>query len=98
MSIYVPHQLNKTVTTAATRIQLSTTTQPFRLAIIQALPGNGGTIYIGDSAVSSTVYGISLTAGASIAVGSSGNDPTFDFINFYADTSNSGDKISVLYF
>src|SRR5260221_13609757 len=98
MSIYLPSQLNKTVTNAATRVQFSTTTQPFRLAVIQANAANGGTIYIGNASVSSTVYGVALVAKASIAIGSSGNDPTFDLKDLYADTSNSGDGFSVLYY
>ncbi len=94
-----PQVLNLTVTNAATRVQFKTTPVTVaRLLFIQANPGNGGKIFIGDKTVSSTVYGISLPAGGSVAIGSSGNDPTFDLSQFYADTSNSGDGFSVLYF
>ncbi len=98
MSIYLPQVINGTVATAGVRVAFKASTQPFRLAIIQALAGNTGTLYIGGATVSSSVYGLALPKGASIAIGASGNDPTFDLKDFYADTSNSGDGFSVLYF
>ena len=98
MSIYTPKLINGVVTTAATRVKLASSSTTFRLATIQANAGNGGTIYIGDVTVSSSVYGIALPKGASIAIGASGNDPNFDLTQFYADTSNSGDGFSILYF
>ncbi len=98
MPAFAPRTLNKTVTTAATRIQISTTTLGSRLIIIQANTGNVGNIFIGSSNVSSSVFGIKLAAGQSIAFENDGNDARFDLSEFYADTDNSGDGFSVLYF
>lgn len=96
----IPHQINKTVTTAATRVAIASSETPFKIAIIQAVAANGGIIYIGDSAVSSTVYGIALSPGGltTIGLGSSDNNARYDFSTIYLDTSNSGDKVSILYF
>lgn len=95
---FAPHQLNKTVTTAGTRVTFSSATLGARLVIIQANSGNGGNLFIGDSSVSSSVYGIKLAAGASISIGNDGYDAKLDLSQFYADTSNNGDGFSVLYF
>jgi hypothetical protein len=98
MSIYVPQVINGTVSSAGTRVAFKSASSPFRLAIITALAGNVGTLYLGDKTVSSSVYGAALTKGQSLAIGSSGNDPTFDFKDLYADTSSSGDGFSVLFY
>jgi hypothetical protein len=98
MSIYLPQVINGTVATAGTRVKLSSASAPFRLAIITALAGNTGVLYIGGETVSSSVYGIALTKGTSISITSSGNDPTFDLSNFYADVGTNSDGFSILYF
>lgn len=101
MSLYNrPAQINKSVTTAATRVALVGTETPCKLALIQANAANGGKIFIGDSAVSSTVYGgfLSPTTVYSIGLGSSDNNARFDLSLIYIDTDNSGDGVSVLYF
>lgn len=98
MPSFAPHTLNKTVTTAGTRLPVSTTSQFSRLVIIQANTGNSGNIFLGDSTVSSSVFGVKLVAGASVTFGNGGYDAKFDLSQFYADTSNSGDGYSVLYF
>lgn len=101
MSFYNnPNQINKTVPSAATRVALAASETPCKLALIQANPGNGGVIYVGNNLVSSTVYGASLspTSVYSVGIGSSDNDARFDLSLVYIDTSNSGDGVSVLYF
>ncbi len=99
MANFLPNQLNVTVSSAGSRVQLTSTVGTFvRLAFIQANSGNTGIIYIGNKLVSSSVYGLALPAGASIAFGGSTNDPTFDMSNIYADTSHNGDGFSVLYY
>ena len=98
MPSFVPHTLNKTVTTAGTRLQVSTTQQYARFLCIQANTGNGGNIFLGDSTVSSTVFGVKLIAGATFVIGNDGYDAKIDLAQLYCDTSNSGDGYSVLYF
>lgn len=99
MPSFAPHTLNKVVTTAGTRIPFTATAPTgARLIIIQANSGNTGVIYIGDITVSSTVFGVKLAAGVSIAIANDGNDAKFDLSQFYADAGTSNDGFSVLYF
>ncbi|SRR5258708_6160052 len=99
MPTFAPHTLNVTITSAGTRQQVTTTSPTgARLMFIQANSGNGGNLFIGGSTVSSTVYGVKLAAGASISIGNDGYDAKLDLSQIYADTSNSGDGFSVLYF
>lgn len=95
---FAPHTLNKTVASAGTRIQFSTSAISARLIIVQANTGNSGNIFIGDSTVSSTVFGVKLTAGASLTIGNDGFDAKLLLSELYADASSSADGFSVLYY
>lgn len=57
----------KTVTTAGTRVQLSTTSVPCIDLLIQGAAGITGRIYVGGPGVSSTA-GVYITAGGSIPI------------------------------
>lgn len=95
---FAPNQLNVTVTNAGTRVQFTTTAKTFaRLVILQANSGNGGNLFIGNSLVSSSVYGVKLPASGTFSFGNDGYDAKFDLSTFYADTSNNGDGFSVFY-
>jgi len=60
--------VNKTVATAGTRVQLSTTSKLITDLIVQANSGNSGVIYVGDSTVSSSVFAIAITAGNTLSL------------------------------
>ena len=83
----------KTVSSAGTRVQVTTTPTPVRRIRFQAPPGNSGITYVGISTVSASVAGIELPA--------SGGNETVDFIEgrpgdlseFYCDAATNGDKV-----
>ena len=52
----------KTVSSAGTRVQVSSTPTPVRRVRVQAPPGNSGITYVGTSTVSSSVAGIEFAA------------------------------------
>lgn len=58
---------SRTVATAGTRVQLSTTSVPCLDLLIQAASGTTGRIYVGGPAVSSTA-GVYLTVGQSLPI------------------------------
>lgn len=95
-----------TVTTAGTRQRVVTDAASIyrrvRNALFTAAHGNGGDIYIGDSAVASTIYAMRLEAGQSVSAGGDGvskhpgdENNFIDLYNTYVDTSNNGDKVHV---
>ncbi len=61
----------KTVSSAGTRVQVTTTPTPVRRIRFQAPPGNSGITYVGISTVSSSVAGIEFAA--------AGGSETVDF-------------------
>ena len=83
----------KTVSSAGTRVQITTIPTPVRRVRFQAPPGNSGITYVGISTVSASVAGIELPAG--------GGTETVDFIEgspgdlseFYCDAATNGDKV-----
>lgn len=80
----------RTVTTAATRVQLSTTSVPCIDLIIQAAFGTTGRIYIGGPAVSSTA-GIYLTAGQSLPIS------TDNLNKVWLDSTVNAEGVTFLY-
>jgi hypothetical protein len=92
--------LNKTVTTAGTRVPLATTTFMVNQLTISPLATNTGTIYFGDSSVSSTVGLHIKKTDPSVWLGSSqidGRDDSIDLSKVYIDASVNGDGVSILY-
>ena len=79
----------KTVTTAGTRVQLATTTAVASLTI-KAKRTNTGSIYVGDSTVTSST-GFILAAGDSISLDIS------DLATIYLDSSVNAEGVSFLY-
>lgn len=65
MAVTLNDAADKTVTTAGTRVQLTTSNINVNSIIIQAKSGNTGKIYVGTSAVSSTRCVAELSAGQS---------------------------------
>ncbi len=93
--------INTTVTTAGTRVQVSTVDLFVKKIVVAGHAANTGHIYLGTVTVSSTV-GLHLKVGAPpvvIEAGQvSGRDDQFNLKNLYVDSSVSGEKVSILYF
>jgi hypothetical protein len=102
-----PVLLTKTVTTAGTRVQVTTDTaiKPNWIRF-EPLATNTGQIYVGSVAVSATVYFSRLPIPATGTVyawelhgtpnGRAGGTG-FQLSNFYVDSSVNGDKVQVTY-
>lgn len=95
---FTPKNLIKNVATAGTQVQLFSTSTPCHCAVIQADPGNAGVVYIGDANVASNAYGVSLAAGASVSLSCDGNDSKIDLMDFWIDSAQNDENVSVLYF
>ena len=82
----------KTVTTAGTRVQLSTSSVNCIDLIVQAKRSNTGRIYIGGSDVANDdAHGIYLTAGQSISLNIT------NLNQVYLDSSVSGEGVAYTY-
>ena len=97
--ILKPFTFKKTVTSAGTRERITTADTQVTSVLIQALSGNGGTIYVGGITVSST-SGVELSAGDSISMRSADLDlanTKIKLTEIYIDTDNSTDGVNVIY-
>lgn len=86
---------SKTVTTAGTRVQLSTTAPPTPSLFIQANKTNTGRIYVGLSTVASTDCICSLEPGDSITIEGEETRNTQEYVfvtDYWIDSSVSGEK------
>jgi hypothetical protein len=100
MARLTPGQLRVTVTTAGTRVQITSSHIVTTNIIIQALSGNTGTVYVGNSSVSSSLCMVALAAGAAITLtpGAMGNDMGgLDLSEFYIDASQNSQSVNVGY-
>lgn len=95
---FTPKIVNKTVSSAGTRVQLFSSETPCHSFTIQANSGNTGVIYLGDVTVSSTVYGAAITKGTSFSASCDGNDSKLDLSLWYIDAGTSNDAVSITYF
>lgn len=77
-----------TITTAGTRVQLASNS--CSAVVIEAPSTNTGVIYVGDSSVSSTVFGAELQPGQSTGLAINNTN------KIYVDTATSGNKVAVL--
>lgn len=92
---YRPVAIQKTVTTAGTRVQVSTDALlNVRSAVVQALATNTGVIYVGGSNVDST-HGVTLQPGESITLEVEGDH--LNLSSVYIDAATNGDKANVIY-
>lgn len=80
----------KNVTTAGTAEILLSGSQETSTLTIQALEGNTGNIYVGDSAVDST-NGFPLSPGGSISL-----DHNHSLDNIYIDSDNNGEGVAFI--
>lgn len=90
----------KTVTTAGTRVALSSSQIFIRNLVIQANPLNSGNIFVGGSNVAST-NGVILTPGASFQIeapemGMGGADD-LDLSDIYIDSAQNNDTVRIAY-
>lgn len=92
------YNLGITVAAAGTRVQVISTRTAAAWIAVQAYPANGGKIYVGGSDVSSTVYDVVLSAGQGFVYPPMSEINAYDLSQLYADTSNNGDSVRVLYF
>lgn len=94
-------EVNVTVTTAGTRVQVSSSDLWVKKIIVRGHAANTGHIYLGTVAVSSSV-GLQLKVGdPPIVIGDleiEGKDDLFNLKNMYVDSSVNGEKLSILYF
>ena len=90
-----------TVTTAGTRVQITSTATRAPYVFIQAKPGNTGRIFVGDSDVSSAQYMASLAAGDAVSIDASayprGGSSEIDLSTLYADSASNGDGLLYSY-
>ncbi len=95
-----PNVSTLTVATAGTATVCSAASQPVISVYFEALGTNTGTIYIGDSTVSSTKYITALAAGAGFGIstdakGRLGGELQLSTLS--ANASVSGDKVQMTY-
>ena len=82
-----------TVSSAGTRVQVTSTPTPIRRVRFQAPPGNSGITYVGASTVSASVTGIEFAAaGGNESIDFTEGRPG-DLSEFYSDAATNGDKI-----
>lgn len=90
-----------TVATAGTRVQANSgTSRHATTVIIQALTGNTGNVYVGDSTVASTL-GLALAPGASITLNADqdleNEDKTYiDVADIWVDSATNANKVNIL--
>lgn len=95
-----PSSLQKTVTTPGTAEALASSRTICKRAVIKALLGNSGNIFVGDSTTAASGTGFQLDAGQEVALDNiavSSEDGKYDLSEVYIDTDNGTDGVSVLY-
>lgn len=89
-----------TVTTAGTRVQLTSTNTYVSNVTVQGLGANTGKIFVGDSSVSAT-RGYELSPGSGIAITSivtpKGTQELVNLADIWFDAASNGDKVHVVY-
>lgn len=88
-----------TVTTAGTRVQVTSIDTPVAAVWVQAHPSNTGAIYVGNETVDST-HGIILHPGRAVEFTPPeirGNELEFILSDFYLDAETNGDSAIVWY-
>lgn len=85
-----------TVSTAGTRVRISSSSIAIKAITIQASSGNSGIIYVGDSSVSSS-NGIALSAKDSVSITPEAPDFELNLSDYYIDAATNGDSVHVSY-
>lgn len=95
-----PTNETKTVTTAGTRVRMTTTSTYVISVYIEALKTNTGVIYVGGSDVSSTKYIAALSAGVGFGISTDARGRLggeFELSSLWFDSSVSAEKVQVTY-
>ena len=95
-----PRGFLKTVTAAGTQEQLSTSNIKVLAVTISAERSNTGFIYVGDSTVSSTNYGVDLDAADSVTFTAPDmgiKHGNISLEDIWIDCSVSGDGVAAMY-
>lgn len=92
----------KTVTTAGTRVALSTTAVWARQIRLVAPAGNAGNVFVGDVTVAAS-NGVALAPGAILPLADLLGDnldklAAIDLSKCYVDAATNGDKLTFCYF
>lgn len=93
---------SKTVTTAGTRVALSSTAIWARGLKVSAPAGNAGAVFLGDVTVAAA-NGLSIAAGVTVDLTALFFDkipemPAVNLANVYVDAATNADKLTFLYF
>ena len=95
------HQGSVTVSAAGTRVTLgSGTALPSKSAawvLIQAKTTNTGRIFIGDSSVSSSSFGVELSALDSLSMPPCEVPNVYDLGHIFIDAADNGDGVTFLF-
>ena len=90
-----------TVTVAGTAVTLgsgtSLTSKAAAWVLIQSSSTNVGRIFVGDSSVSSSSFGIAVSAGDSLDMPPCHAANVYDLNQVFIDAENNGDKVTFLY-
>ena len=92
--------ITKTVTTAGTRVQLTTAKILVPMVVIQALSGNTNPVFVGSTNVSSTLYFVRLAATNSVSITAltAGSGVTMvDLSSIWLDATTSAEGVNVGY-
>ena len=102
-----PHISTITVATAGTKVQVNASSTYITSAYFEAQAGNTGSIYLGDSGVSSSSFITALSPGQGFAwtvdihtgmhPSTSTTGPELQLNTIYVDASTSGNKVQVTY-
>jgi hypothetical protein len=96
---YVLKSGSKTVTTAGTRVALSTSSIWARGLRFSAPAANAGVVYVGDSTVAAS-NGISLAAGSIVSLADffgANPEAAVNLASIYVDAATNGDKLTFSY-
>ena len=95
MKLTLAH-IRKTVTTAGTREQLTTSGVKSPAVVIQALRANTNPVFVGNDSVSSSTHFVSLTAGGSVTISASDYgwaDAQVDLSKIWLDVTTNGEGV-----
>ena len=94
------NNFTRSVTTAGTRVQLTTAGLKVPSVVIQALNGNTNPIFVGNDRVSSTLYLVRLAANNTVSLSAlaAGTGVTMvDLSTIWLDATTSGEGVNVGY-
>ena len=95
--LYTPALVN--VAVAGTAVQVVSSRTAATWVVIQALPGNAGTVYVGPSGVGNgaTSKGLRIVQSGSITLPFAGANSPYDLATIFVNADNNNDKVCVMY-